>query len=162
MTSARHGNKNNNADNRLNNSRISQNNAKRTTPVPDPKKNVPVFEANLFSQHQQQHSQRSTSGLRNTSANSRGNPYNNGSQTERQTIHNRGAPLIPSREKPLLILEVNLGPNHGQPHMVSMGVYKDDNAHIVADRVIKESRIKFSTTAEQRLKIRQLGQLLEV
>ena len=43
-----------------------------------------------------------------------------------------------------------------------MGVYKDDNAHIVADRVIKESGIKFTTTSEQRLKIRQLGQLLEV
>ena len=56
-------------------------------------------------------------------------------------------PLVSAREKPLLVLQVNLGPNFG---VVSMGVFKDDTANTVADRVIKESGAKFATAADQR------------
>ena len=45
--------------------------------------------------------------------------------------------------------------------MVNIGVYKDDTASTVADRVIKESGAKFTSTQEQRLKARQLSQMLE-
>ena len=57
------------------------------------------------------------------------------------------------------MLQVNLGPNFG---LVSMGVFKDDTANTVADRVIRESGKKFTSTQEQRLKTRELAQVLEV
>ena len=46
-----------------------------------------------------------------------------------------------TREKPLLVLQVNLGPRVG---VVSMGVFKDDNASMVAERIIRESKCQFS------------------
>lgn len=73
-------------------------------------------------------------------------------------LHNR-APLVSAREKPLLVLQVNLGPAFG---LMSMGVFKDDTANTVADRVVRQSGKKFATTQEQRLKTRELAQLLEV
>lgn len=57
------------------------------------------------------------------------------------------------------MLQVNLGQEFG---MMSMGVFKDDTANTVADRVIRESGKKFHTTQDQRLKTRELAQLLEV
>ena len=45
----------------------------------------------------------------------------------------------------MLCLEVNLGGSFG---VVSMGVYKNDTASTVAQRVIRESGVKFDTTAE--------------
>ena len=47
-----------------------------------------------------------------------------------------------------------MGPAIG---MVSMGVFKDDTANTVADRVIRESGAKFATTQDQRLKTRELA-----
>ena len=38
------------------------------------------------------------------------------------------------REKPLLIVRVNLGQTYGQ---VNMGVWKDDTANTVSERIIK-------------------------
>ena len=64
-----------------------------------------------------------------------------------------------TREKPLLVLQVNLGPAVG---MVGMGVFKDDTANTVAERVIRESAAKFASTQEQRLKTRELAHVLEV
>ena len=59
-------------------------------------------------------------------------------------IHNR-VPLVSTREKPLLVLSVNLGNVFGS---VEMGVFKDDTASTVADRVIKDSGVKFQTPAD--------------
>ena len=60
-------------------------------------------------------------------------------------LHTRGTPLISSRERPLLLLQVNLGPEIG---LVSMGVFKDDTANTVADRVLRESGAKFASTQD--------------
>ena len=57
-----------------------------------------------------------------------------------------------------MIVRVNLGQTYGQ---VSMGVWKDDNANTVSERIIKQSGAVFRDTKEQRLKVRQLSQIVE-
>ena len=42
-----------------------------------------------------------------------------------------------------------------------MGVWKDDNANTVSERIIKQSGAVFRDTKEQRLKVRQLSQIVE-
>ena len=73
-------------------------------------------------------------------------------------MNNRAPPLVSTREKPLLVVEVNLGSDFG---LVPMGVYKDDTASTVADRVLREAGARFANASEQRLKTRQLAQVLE-
>ena len=60
-------------------------------------------------------------------------------------MHQRAPPLISSREKPLLVVQVNMGQNFG---MVAMGVYKDDTASTVADRVMREAGARFESASE--------------
>ena len=115
---------------------------------------VQNIEANLFRQVQNHQPQKSiipsSSRQRNLSANRQQN-NNNGSQTERAVpsyLNSNRAPLLgqqSSREKPMLVLQVNLGDSFG---LVNMGVFKNDTASTVAQRIIRESNVKFNNTAE--------------
>ena len=49
------------------------------------------------------------------------------------------------KEKPLLIVKVNLGPKYGE---VSMGVWKEDNASTISERIIRQSGAVFKNTQE--------------
>ena len=49
------------------------------------------------------------------------------------------------REKPLLIVNVNLGPKYGE---VSMGVWKEDNANTISERIIRQSGAVFKDNQE--------------
>ena len=62
-------------------------------------------------------------------------------------LQSRVSPLtvVSMREKPLLEVSVNLGPKHG---LLTMGVFKDDTAGTVADRIIRESGAQFPSTQE--------------
>ena len=49
------------------------------------------------------------------------------------------------KEKPFLIFKVNLGPKYGE---VSMGVWKEDNASTISERIIRQSGAVFKNTQE--------------
>ena len=81
----------------------------------DSKTNVPIFEANLFQMNEAK--QRPNSSIAERSFTSQ-----NG-QTQSQT-----------REKALLYIKVNFG-----EQVQSTGVYREDTANIIAERLIKQS-----------------------
>ena len=54
-------------------------------------------------------------------------------------------PLMSSREKPLLIIQVNFGPSRG---VIQLGVFKDDTPSTVADRALREVGARFQTATE--------------
>ena len=71
-----------------------------------------------------------------------------GSQTERSFATNSlGIALREKheKEKPLLIVKVNLGDKYGE---VSMGVWKEDNASTISERIIRQSGAVFKNTQE--------------
>ena len=55
-------------------------------------------------------------------------------------------------------MKVNLGQIYGQ---VTMGVWKDDTANTVSERIIKQSGVAFKDTKEKNEKVRQLSKIVE-
>ena len=121
---------------------------------------VPVFEASLFTGNKRQAQQPGGFG---SSQKSRTNSNNRpaGSQTERSYVSNAFGASVrdrQEREKPLLVVKVNLGQIYGQ---VTMGVWKDDTANTVSERIIKQSGVAFKDTKEKNEKVRQLSKIVE-
>ena len=50
-----------------------------------------------------------------------------------------------------MVVKVNLGQIYGQ---VTMGVWKDDTANTVSERIIKQSGVAFKDTKEKNEKVR--------